>query len=174
MSPSSRQRPLLLVLVVAALLAGPTFAAATAVVARSAAPGVPAAPSNLVGYSADVGGDAANWCFDSVGSADFSAGDSVALSLVWDDVVDDSPGLESYTVTWGVLAGASPVILGPFGCDFDLSAFEPGQAVGLCCAFFTNPLPSPPQAASVSWGGKVQDPTGASVQGILGSFDVSP
>lgn len=164
----------LLVLVAASCLAAAAPAATTAVRALSTPLDPDAAPSGLFGVVADVGGDPGNWCFDSFEQGAFSAGDSIALSLAWNDVVDDSPGVESYTVTWGLRPGPRPILLGPFACDFDLSAFQPGTAVGLCCAFFSNPLPSPPQATSVDWGGRVVGPGGETVQGLVGSFDVSP
>lgn len=166
-----------LLLVLALLTAGVSAvqAADTATQARLATKHVFAPEfSDLSGTTSDVTTDPNNFCFDGVDETDFFGGETASLNTFTTDTVTDPPGLQTYVYTWALLPpSGSPVIFGPFDCTFDLSGFNAGDLVNLCCGLFIE-LPSA-GPVDIDWGSRVEDDdTSDRLQGLLDAFTLNP
>lgn len=134
------------------------------------------AQGNLSGITSDVTSDPGNVCFAAVPDVEFTENDVVAINVFFNDRVEDDR-FNQYDVTWALRKRGTIFPVGTFACDHDLSAYNPGEVVTLCCVVTEQIPPSPipiPITINVEWGARVVKlQNGITGQGILGSATVS-
>ena len=130
--------------------------------------------SNISGVSSDVTGDPKNFCLGAKEDTEFSPGDTLALSIRWNDSITcPEEGchvgvLHEYDVLWGARFGGHPPVFREIECDFGTTGLEGG--FDFCCATFVEIPPLSPEGAQVPvvWAGRVTavDRNGGSSEGI--------